>query len=46
MKGDDEDYNILGKYRADDTQLNVISMGTPVTLLNDDGTQKEYLLRV
>ena len=44
MKGDDEDYNILGKYRADDTQLNVISMGTPVTLLNDDGTQKEYLL--
>lgn len=44
MKGDDQDYNILGKYRADDTQLNVISMGTPVTLLTEDGSQKEYLL--
>ena len=44
MKCDEQDYNILGKYRADDTQLNVISLGTPVTLLMEDGTQKEYLL--
>ena len=44
MTGDDQDYNILGKYRADDTQLNVISMGTAVTLTTEDGTRKSYLL--
>lgn len=44
MKGDDQDYNILGKYRADDTQMNVISVGTPVTLTTPEGKREEYLL--
>lgn len=39
-----DDIHILGKYRADDIQLNVISVGTKVTLWMDDGTSKDYLL--
>lgn len=35
---------VLGKYRADDTQNNVISVGTRVSLVNEDGTKKDYLL--
>lgn len=37
-------FNILGKYRADDTQLNVISVGTRVALMSDKGVKKDYLL--
>ncbi len=36
--------NVLGKYRADDIQLTVISVGTRVLLYKEDGTPKEYLL--
>ena len=39
-----DNFNILGKYRTDDTQLNVVSVGTKVTLLSDTGDQKDYLL--
>ncbi len=37
-------FNILGRYRADDTQLNVISVGTRVALMSDKGVKKDYLL--
>ena len=37
-------FSILGKYRTDDTQANVVSVGTRVTLVTDDGTDKDYLL--
>lgn len=35
---------VLGKYRADDTQNNVISVGTRVSLVSEDGNKKDYLL--
>ncbi len=35
---------ILSKYRADDTQLNVTSVGTNVTLVSPTGEKKDYLL--
>lgn len=35
---------ILSKYRTDDTQLNVISVGTNVTLVSPTGEKKDYLL--
>lgn len=37
-------FSILGKYRTDDTQANVVSVGTRVTLQTDDGSDKDYLL--
>lgn len=37
-------FSILGKYRTDDTQANVVSVGTRVTLRADDGSDKDYLL--
>ena len=37
-------FNIPGKYRADDTQLNVISVETRVALMSDKGVRKDYLL--
>lgn len=40
----DNRFNVLGKYRTDDTQLNVISVGTGVTLVSETGEKKEYLL--
>ena len=44
MLASESDFNILGKYRADDTQTNVISVGTRVALRSGDGEKKEYLL--
>lgn len=41
---DIDEFNILGKYRTDDTQLNVISVGTPVSLVSKDGESRHYLL--
>lgn len=41
---DNDGVNVLGKYRADDLQINVISVGTRVMLYKEDGTPKEYLL--
>lgn len=41
---DMDEFNILGKYRTDDTQLNVISVGTPVSLTSKDGASRHYLL--
>lgn len=38
------DFSILGKYRTDDTQANVVSVGTRVTLKAEDGSDKDYLL--
>lgn len=35
---------VLSKYRTDDTQLNVISVGTSVSLLSETGEKKDYLL--
>lgn len=40
----DEEFSVLGKYRTDDTHTNVVSVGTKVTLANDDGSTKDYLL--
>ena len=39
-----EGVNILGKYRPDDTQMNVISVGTRVALNSGDGSRYDYLL--
>lgn len=39
-----EEINVLGKYRADETQINVISVGTNVRLRDENGSEKEYLL--
>ena len=44
MFTEEDEYSILGKYRADDTQSNVISVGTGVTLRTGEGVLKEYLL--
>ncbi len=44
MFNEEDEYSILGKYRADDTQSNVISVGTGVTLRTEEGVLKEYLL--
>lgn len=44
MFSEESDFNILGKYRADDTQLNVVSVGSKVTLRTTTGEQKDYLL--
>ena len=44
MLASESDFNVLGKYRADDTQTNVISVGTRVALRADDGEKKDYLL--
>ena len=44
MFTEEDEYSILGKYRADDTQSNVISVGTGVTLRTEEGVLKEYLL--
>lgn len=41
---DIDEFNILGKYRTDDTQLNVISVGTQVSLTSKEGEQRHYLL--
>lgn len=42
--GDGEEICVLGKYRADDTKLNVISVGTRVSLTGEDGEKQDYLL--
>ena len=39
-----EEINVLGKYRADETQINVISVGTNVRLRDENGSEKDYLL--
>ncbi len=44
MFSSDDNFNILGKYRADDTQQNVISVGTKVTLTTDTNESKDYLM--
>lgn len=44
MLSDENDFSVLGKYRADDTQANVISVGTKVTLTTEEGAEKDYLL--
>lgn len=35
---------VLGKYRSDNTQANVISVGTRVSLVAENGTERDYLL--
>lgn len=35
---------VLGKYRVGESQQTVISVGTSVTIREDDGTDKDYLL--
>ena len=35
---------MLGKYRADETQINVISVETNVRLRGENGSVKDYLL--
>ena len=37
-------FSILGKYRTDDTQANVVSVGTRVTIMTGDGQSRDYLL--
>ena len=44
MFSDEDDFSILGKYRADDTQTNVVSVGTRVTLRTEKDEYKDYLL--
>ena len=44
VSADDDDFNILGKYRTDDTQMNVVSVGTKVTLKSENNVKKDYLL--
>lgn len=39
-----EGINILGKYRPDDTQMNVVSVGTRVAINSGDGNRYDYLL--
>lgn len=41
---DENEIGVLGKYRADDTQANVVSVGARVSLKNDDGSSRDYLL--
>ena len=45
MFNDDEDKAIvLGKYRTPELQLTVVSVGCRVTIREDDGSDKDYLL--
>ena len=45
MFNDDyDDVSILGKFRADDTQILSIAVGTRVTIQIDESTSKDYLL--
>lgn len=44
MFSDGNDFNLLGKYRTDDTQTNVVSVGTRVTLISGEGSPRDYLL--
>ena len=37
-------FSVLGKYRTEDTHLNVISVGTKVRLVSEDGVDTDYLL--
>ena len=39
-----QDFCVLGKYRTQDTHLNVISVGTKVRLMTEDGVPADYLL--
>lgn len=39
-----DDVQVLGKYRVGESQQNVISVGTRVTLNEGDGSTKDYLL--
>lgn len=41
---DEDEIGVLGKYRADDTQANVISVGARVSITEDDGSIKDKLL--
>lgn len=40
----DKQTYVLGKYRTTDTQLNVLSVGTRVTIRTEEGSLKDYLL--
>lgn len=40
----ENDFSLLGKYRADDTQTNVVSVGTRITLKDGKSGKKDYLL--
>ena len=40
----DKQTYVLGKYRTTDTQLNVLSVGTRVTIRTEEGSRKDYLL--
>ena len=45
MFNDDyDDVSILGKFRADDTQILSIAVGTRVAIQIDESTSKDYLL--
>ena len=44
FQSEKDELNILGRYRTDDTQINVVSVGTKVTLLDERGKKKDYLL--
>ena len=41
---DNDNIHVLGKYRTDDVQQMVISVGTHVTIMQADGSSKDYLL--
>lgn len=40
----DDEVNVLGKYRADESQIIVISVGTHVRLVDENGKSRNYLL--
>lgn len=40
----EDGFGVLGKYRTDDTQANVVSVGTSVTLRTKAGKAQKYLL--
>ena len=44
MFSDEDAFNLLGKYRADDTQTNVVSVGSKIALTSETGIKKDYLL--
>ncbi len=44
FNADSSDVQVLGKYRVGETQQTVVSVGTRVTLWQEDGSDKDYLL--
>ena len=44
FNADRDDVQVLGKYRVGETQQTVVSVGIRVTIRQEDGTDKDYLL--